>query len=174
MLSIKPILITSLCAMGLMACNADVPSPDEAATDETSSPEQMGDAPEIGTFTFDELDLAGCGMSLWAPGSDPRADGVYLFNGIEPPSGAPEGTMRMKIDGDVVKFQRTETAGDEYYGQFTQQTFESLDGDLSAEVGTEVVSEGPDPEVMGVEGTITVINSDGQETTVEAVGDAGC
>jgi hypothetical protein len=169
--SIKPILITSLCAMSLMACNAEVPSPDSG---ETPSPEQMGDAPEIGTLTFDEIDLAGCGMTLWPAGSDPRADGVYLFNGIEPPDGAPEGTMRMKVDGEVVKFQRTETAGDEYYGQFTQQTFESLEGGLSAEVGTEVVSEGPDPEVMGVEGTITVIDSDGQETTVEAVGDAGC
>ena len=160
--------------MGLMACNTQVPSPDDAESSGTASPEQMGDAPDIGTFAFDEIDLAGCGMSLWAPGGDPRADGVYLFNGIESPDGAPEGTMRMKIDGDIVKFQRTETAGDEFYGQFTQQTFESLDGDLSAEVGTEVVSEGPDPEVMGVEGTITVIDSDGQEATVEAVGDAGC
>jgi len=174
MRSIKPVLITSLCTISLMACNADVSSPDDAASGETPSPEQMVDAPDIGTFTFDEIDLAGCGMTLWAPGSDPRTDGVYLFNGIEASDGAPEGIMGMKIDGDVVKFQRTETAGDEFYGQFTQQTFESLEGDLTAEVGTEVVSEGPDPEVMGVEGTITVIDSDGQETTVEAVGDAGC
>jgi len=47
-----------------------------------------------------------------------------------------------------------------------------------AEAGTEVVSAGPDPEVMGVEGTVTVtvtvIDSDGQQTTVAAVGDAGC
>jgi hypothetical protein len=172
--SIKPVLITSLCAISLMACNAEVPSPDDAASGEAPSLEQMGDAPDIGTFAFDEIDLAGCGMSLWPPGGDPRADGVYLFNGIEPPDGAVEGTMRMKIDGSIVKFQRTETAGEEYYGQFNQQSFESLEGGLSAEVDTEVVSEGPDPEVMGVEGTITVTGSDGQETTVEAVGDAGC
>jgi hypothetical protein len=74
--SIKPVLITSLCAMSLMACNAEVPSPDSG---ETPSPEQMGDAPEIGTLTFDEIDLAGCGMSLWAPGSDSRADGCICL-----------------------------------------------------------------------------------------------
>lgn len=171
---IKPVLITSLCAISLMACNADVPLSDDGESGESPLPEQRGEAPEIGTFTFDQIDLAGCGMSLWAPNSDPRADGVYLFNGIEPPSGASEGTMRMKVDGAMVKFQRIDGEGDEYYGQFNRQTFESLDGSLTAEVGTSVTAEGPDPEVMSVEGTITVIGSEGQETTVEAVGDAGC
>ena len=174
MTSTKQILIASLLAMGLGACNAEVISPNSSESGEAPTPEPMGAVPEIGTLTFDELDLSGCGMSLWAPGTDPRADGIYLFNGIEPPDGSTEGTMRMKIDGSIVKFQRTEGEGDEYYGQFNRQTFESLAGDLSAEVGTEVTAEGPDPEVMSVEGTITIVGSDGQETTVEAIGDAGC
>jgi hypothetical protein len=172
----KSIILTSLCTLALVACNAGNTPPDATEQPETdpAPPEEAGgSAPEIGTMTFDELDIAGCGMSLWAPGTDPRADGIYLFNSVELPDGAADGTMRMKLNSDVVKFQRTAGEGEEYYGQFNSQTFESLEGDWSADVTTEVTSEGPDPEVMGVEGTITVTGN-GQEVTVEAVGDAGC
>ena len=48
-----------------------------------------------------------------------------------------------------------------------------VEGDLLAEAWhLKFVSAGPDPEVMGVEGTVTVtvtvIDSDGQQTTVAA------
>jgi hypothetical protein len=82
--------------------------------------------------------------------------------------------MRMKVNGTIVQFQRTGGEGEEYYGQFDRQTFASLEGDLTAEVNSEVTSRPENSEVMGVEATISVVGPDGQATTVEAIGDAGC
>lgn len=161
----KPYLPLALCTLGLVACNSPTP--------EATTPPEPETSLEIGTFAFDEIDLAGCGMSLWPPDGDPREEGVYLFSGIADQDPNAEGTMRMKIDGDIVKFERVSGAGDEFYGQFNQQTFASLEGEITAEVEAAITSEGPDPEVNGVEGTITVTSGE-QEVTVEAVGDAGC
>ncbi|MBE9138957.1 hypothetical protein IQ254_17460 [Nodosilinea sp. LEGE 07088] len=163
----KYLLPLALCTLGLVACNS--PSP-EATTPPAPEP---GPALEIGTFTFDEIELAGCGMTLWPTDGDPRDGGVYLFNGIAGQDGDAVDTMRMKIDGSIVKFKRVAGEGDEFYGQFSQQTFASLDGAVTAEVEAAITSAGPDPEVNGVEGTITVTSGE-QEVTVEAVGDAGC
>ncbi len=169
--SVKPFIVISCCAFGLAACNANTGSTPEATDSPAAATET---APAIGTFSFDDIDIAGCGLSLWASGSDPRADGVYLFNAMASPNGTAEATLRMKVDGDIVQFQRTDGAGEEYYGQFDRQTFESLDGGLTAEVNAEVTSRPENSEVWGVQGTITVINTDGQETSVEAIGDVGC
>ncbi|MEO1070530.1 MAG: hypothetical protein AAFW95_15690 [Cyanobacteria bacterium J06638_6] len=163
----KYLLPFALCTLGLVACNSTTPEPTPSP-----SPEPMPTL-EIGTFTFDEIELAGCGMTLYPPDSDPRSDGVYLFNGIAGQDDLPEGTLRMKIDDSIVKFERIAGEGEEFYGQFSEQTFESLDGTLTAEVEAAVTSEGPDPEVVTVAGTITVISGE-QEVTVAAVGDAGC
>lgn len=172
--SIKRFVLISCCAFCLAACNADPIAPARPTSNETDSPaETENSPPAIDTFTFDEIDIRGCGMSLWVPGTDPRADGVYLFNGIEPPNGASEGTMRMKVDGRIVTFQRTVGKGEEYYGQFNHQVFKSLDGDLTVEVDTEVIAE-VDAEVRSVEGTLTLVGPNGQETSVEVIGDAGC
>ena len=132
-------------------------------------------APEIGLLMFDDLDIRGCGMSLWAEGSNPRADGIYLFNGLENPDLEPmeNGTLRMRIKGEVMNFVRTEGTGEEFYGQFPTQTFESIAGDTTVTVIVEKTTTGPDAEVVGVAGTITVQQGE-QATTVEAVGDAGC
>jgi hypothetical protein len=173
MYSIKPFIVISCCAFGLAACNTNTASgPAPEATDPPAPATQ--NAPEISTFSFDDIDIAGCGLSLWAPDSDPRADGVYLFSGMQPPSGSAEVPMRMKVNGTIVQFQRTGGEGEEYYGQFDRQTFASLEGDLTAEVNSEVTSRPENSEVMGVEATISVVGPDGQSTTVEAIGDAGC
>jgi hypothetical protein len=172
--SIKPFLVISCCAFGLAACNTNTVSGDRPEPAATESPVTTEIAPAIGTFSFDDIDIAGCGLSLWAPGSDPRADGVYLFSGMQPPSGSAEVPMRMKVNGTIVQFQRTGGEGEEYYGQFDRQTFASLEGDLTAEVNSEVTSRPENSEVLGVEATISVIGSDGQTTSVEAIGDAGC
>ncbi|WP_416668278.1 hypothetical protein [Egbenema bharatensis] len=172
---IKQFIVTGCCAFGLAACYADTSSGDRPEPDETLSlAETTESAPEIGTFTFDEIDIRGCGMTLRAAGSDPWTDGVYLFNGLESPNGTAEATLRMKIDGDIVQFQRTSGEGEEYYGQFDRQTFASLEEGLIAEVNSEVTSRPENSEVWGVKGTITVINAEGQETSVEAIGDVGC
>ncbi|MBF2085276.1 hypothetical protein [Thermoleptolyngbya sp. C42_A2020_037] len=175
MSAIKQFILISYCAFCLAACNANttVPAgPTSSATDSPAKPAES--APEIDTFTFDEIDIRGCGMSLWSPGRDPRSDGVYLFNGIEPPNGASEGTMRMKVDSRIVKFQRTVGEGEEYYGQFNHQVFKSLDGDLTVTVDTEVTATAEPEEVRSVEGTLTLVGSNGQETSVKVTGDAGC
>lgn len=175
LLPIKSCMAIGCCALALTACGTSSPSGHSPGPEATASlPTATGSAPEINSFTFDEIDLRGCGMTLWAPGRDPRTDGVYLFNGLQPPDGSPKATMRMKIDGRIMPFQRTEAEGEEYYGQFERQTFTSVDGGLTAEVNSEVTSKPENSEVWGVQGTITVINADGQETSVEAIGDAGC
>ncbi|MGB3135191.1 MAG: hypothetical protein WBG38_05070 [Nodosilinea sp.] len=162
----KHYLPLALCTLGLVACTTSGP------TSEVTTPAEP-EPVDIGTFTFNEIELSGCGMSLWPPDGDPRNGGVYLFSGIAGQDDLAEGTMRMKIDGIIVKFERVAGEGDEFYGQFSQQTFESLDGAVTAEVEAVITSEGPDPEVNAVEGTITVTSGD-QEATVEAAGDAGC
>jgi hypothetical protein len=173
--SIQQFIVIGCCAFGLVACNANAPSVNSPEPEATASPTATtAIAPEINTFTFDEIDIRGCGLSLWAPDSDPRADGVYLFSGMQPPNGSAEVPMRMKVNGTIVQFQRTEGEGEEYYGQFDRQTFESLEGGLTAEVNSEVTSRPENSEVWGVKGTITVINTDGQETSVEGIGDVGC
>jgi hypothetical protein len=173
--SIKQLLVISCCAFGLAACNANTASGDRPEPAATDSPAAVTEtAPAIGTFTFDEIDIAGCGLSLWAPDSDPRADGVYLFSGMQPPNGSAEVPMRMKVNDTMTQFQRTSGEGEEYYGQFDRQTFASLEGDLTVEVNTEVTSRPENAEVLGVKGIITVIGPDGQTTSVEAIGDAGC
>lgn len=173
--SSKRFIVISCCAFGLAACNANTTSDDRPEPAATDSPvPATATAPAIGTFSFDEIDIAGCGLSLWAPGSDPRTDGVYLFSGMPSPNGSAAVPMRMKVNDTLMPFQRTGGKGEEYYGQFAQQTFTSLEGDLTAEVNTEVTSRPENAEVLGVKGTITVIGPDGQTTSVEAIGDAGC
>ena len=173
--SIQQFIVISCCAFGLAACNTDTASDDRPEPAATATPTAMTEtAPAIGTFTFDEIDIAGCGLSLWASGSDPRADGVYLFSGMQPPNGSAEVPMRMKVNDTIVQFQRTGGEGEEYYGQFDRQIFASLEGDLTAEVNAEVTSRPENAEVLSVKGTITVIGPDGQTTSVEAIGDAGC
>jgi hypothetical protein len=173
--AIKQFILISCCAFCLAACNANTTVPAEPTPSATDSPTgTAASAPEIDPFTLDEIDIRGCGMSLWAPGSDPRSDGVYLFNGIEPPNGAPEGTMRMKVDGRIVKFRRTVGEGKEYYGQFNRQVFKSLDGNLTVTVDTEVTATAKPEEVRSVKGTLTLVGPNAQETSAEVAGDAGC
>lgn len=160
-------LLLVLCTLGLVACNGP------SMTPEATTPPEPESSLDIGTFTFGEIDLGGCGMTLYPPEGNPHEDGVYLFNGIASQDTGTEGTLRLKLDGAIVKFERLSGEGHEFYGQFNQQTFESLDGEFTAEVDAAVTSQGPDPEVSTVEGTITVTRGD-QEAKVEAVGDAGC
>lgn len=172
---IQPFMVIGGCTLSLMACNASPPIVDNPAPDAAQvSTATTEAAAEINTFPLDELDIRGCGMTLWAPGTNPQADGVYLFNGLQPPDGSPKATMRMKVDGRLMPFQWTEGEGEEYYGQFERQTFTSVDGDLTTEVNSEVTSKPENSEVWGVKGTITVINADGQQTSVDAIGDVGC
>lgn len=171
----KSFIAIVCCVLGLMACNASDPSVNSPTPEPAKTPmTTTGSAPQISTFNFDEIDIRGCGMTLRAPVSNPRTDGVYLFNGLQSPNGSSKATMRMKVDGQIMPFQRTDGKGEEYYGQFNRQIFTSTDGSLTVKVNSEVTSKPENSEVLGVKGTITVINANGQETSVEVIGDAGC
>lgn len=179
----KQRFLLPLTMLVLIGCTQVPSETDSAETDATAadapagaeSVETTAAAPEIGTFTFDEIDIRGCGMSLWGEGNDPREDGIYLFNGIigANPNNDATDLMRMKIDGEIMAFERTEGSGEEFYGQYEFQSFAGPNGETTVTVLAEQVAEGPDPEVSRVEGSITV-NRDGNETTVDVVGDAGC
>lgn len=167
----------AICATLLMGCNSNSSTEISPAPPASPAPTSTESFPQIGTLTFDETDLSGCGMTLYAEGSSPRQDGFYLFSGFVDPTVPPkvEGSMRMKIEGEIIKFTRTATSGEALPGgQFTSQTFVSEDGLTSVTVETSSATSGGDPEANGIpEATITVIQ-DGQETTVDAVGDTGC
>ncbi|HEY9736844.1 MAG TPA: hypothetical protein V6D06_11195, partial [Trichocoleus sp.] len=109
----------------LVGCNSSQPpsSTSPSATETpaaTPSTAPAAPAPEVGTLTLAELDLSGCGMALYPEGSRPQNTGIYLFSGLaDEASGLVEenapptvGSMRMKIDGEVVRFIRTETRGE--------------------------------------------------------------
>jgi hypothetical protein len=163
----------------------ETPEPDatvaEAPSATTSSP--VAQAPssteaaasvDVGGFTLDEiydLDAGGCGMTLWRADAQSAAPGDRLFtlvNGIE------ENSMLMKLNGEAVRFRRTAQSGEEFYGQYEEQTFQNAPGDITVEVFVEkggVMGEIESVSIPG--GTITVIMA-GEEVTIPVVGDAGC
>lgn len=132
----------------------------------TPAPEASADALQIDEFALDEISGAGCGMALWKPGQD-RPTQFVFFNGLEP------SPMEMKINGQVVEFKRVGASGEEFYGQMTSQTFESEDGSMTAQVDVELGEPGEIESVAIDGGTVSVMR-DGQETSVDVVGDAGC
>lgn len=189
--SIRQSIYLIACSSFLVGCHptappASVPVPSPAApTAEPSptaatpspTPATAGTTPEIGTFTLNELDLRGCGMTLYAPGSDPMQPQIYLFSGLVDPAIAPKtgGSMRMKLDGALVKFTRTATSGEAVPGgQFTTQTFVSEDGSITVTVEIGTVTPGSDPEIHQITDAVLTVTRNGQTSRVEAIGDAGC
>ena len=106
-------------------------------------------------------------MTLWLPGTNPRTDGIYFFNGIQ------SGTARLQVAGQVMPLLRQEGTGAEFYGQFNTQTFVSADSDVIAVVEVETTATGPDPEVVDLAGTL-VVEQAGQRVEQAVVGNAGC
>ncbi|MEO1210944.1 MAG: hypothetical protein AAFX78_15575 [Cyanobacteria bacterium J06638_20] len=129
---------------------------------------------DVGGFTLDEiyeLDAGGCGMTLWRVEAQSAAPGDRLFilvNGIE------DNSMLMKLNGEAVRFRRTAQSGEEFYGQYEEQTFQDAPGDITVEVSVDkggVMGEIESVSIPG--GTIKVIMA-GEEVTIPVVGDAGC
>lgn len=145
------------------------PDPVAQAPTDTVSP---ASSLEIGEFSLQEiydLNAGGCGMSLWrAEDTRPPGERGFVFiNGIE------ENSMLMKINGDVMRFERTASSGEEFYGQYTSQTF--FHGGTEATVNVDV-SLGERGEIESVaisEGTIQ-LDMDGMMEEMAVVGDAGC
>jgi hypothetical protein len=78
----------------------------------------------------------------------------------------------MIINGEWVRLRRIAAQGNEFYGQQTSQTFESLSGTTQVEVEVKP-GDRLGMEVLQVQGTIRV-QQPGQQVEIPVVGDAGC
>lgn len=125
---------------------------------------------EVQPYSGDELFAAGgggCGMSLWrADGS--YADGSVLFNGI---GDGPQ--LLMKLNGKFVTFERMDGSGEEFYGQFAQQRFRNLNGDIEVTTAVELGAEGEIESVEIAQGLV-VVTRNGVSQEIAVKGDAGC
>lgn len=183
--------LAGLLVVGLVACTPTAEQVDDStanpssSTSESPTPESTevdnsapGTAPQAGTlevnaFTVDELFAqggGGCGMTLWRQSDAPPREGFLFFNGLPQPSG--DGFTLMKINGEFVRFQRTEAAGEEFYGQQTSQTFISQEDDIQLQVDTTLGQPG-EIESVAVEGTLQ-LRQNGDTLAIPVQGDAGC
>lgn len=154
-------------ALLIVGCQADGSPPAEPPVAVT--------LPTVDTFTFDEMNLRGCGLTLRAPGAESHIDGLYLFSGLPDDPDAVNGSMFMKLDGNMVGFVRTETSGDALIGgQFISQTFVSQDGGTTVTVDITQIAPQIDLEVLEIDAATILLGQEGETLTLEAVGDTGC
>ncbi|MGF1534950.1 MAG: hypothetical protein ACFB4J_00510 [Elainellaceae cyanobacterium] len=142
--------------------------PAESPESEVATAATSG-TPTVGDFSTDELFAAGgggCGMSLWKAGDDPREGGFIFFNGLD-------GTALMRIDGEMVSLTRDQTTGEEFYGQFTSQTFIAPDDSLSATTNV-VLGEPGEIESVAIPSGTLILQAGNAVTEIPVVGDAGC
>jgi len=138
-----------------------------------SAPSPTASSLDLGTFAFDEIyeiGAAGCGLTLWTPeeNAKPAAErGILLLNGLD------EESMLMKINGEIIRFQRIAASGDPFYGQFTSQTFRNEAEGIQVQVDVTLGQQGEIESVAIPSGTIR-IEADGETQEIPVVGDAGC
>ncbi|MEB3359373.1 MAG: hypothetical protein VKK04_21790 [Synechococcales bacterium] len=180
--------IALLMVAPLSACRSQQPVATEGVEPESTVPGAIADSteagqpgdlppsteetvlPDVNTYTVDELfavGAGGCGMSLWLPGTASPAETNLFFNGLEADS------MWMKLDGEFVNFSRTGQSGEEFYGQFTSQTFVSPDGGTTVTVEVTLGEPGEIESISIPSGTLT-IQQGNQSAELAVVGGAGC
>lgn len=160
--------VFALFSLLLLSCSDSLENPTEGTQPLPSSP--INTSSSTATPTINELKLeeisGGCGMTLSK--RDRAQDNSFVFfNGLDPDS------MEMKINGEVMTFRRIDEAGEAFYGQYTSQTFANADGSMIVEVDVTLGEPGEIESVAIPEGTITV-TQDGQSTTINVMGGAGC
>lgn len=139
-----------------------VPSPANTTSPASPSPNA---AFTVDEFSFDEISGRGCGMTLWHSDRT-RRDRYIFFNELNE-------AMEMKINGEIVRFQRTEASGAEFYGQQTTQTFVSEDGSIQVTATVELGEPGEIESVAIQSGTLRV-SREGEAIELAVMGDAGC
>ena len=149
------------------------PTSEVVPDDAKAAASTLSNAPlpmEVQPYSTDELFAAGsggCGMSLW------RAEGSYgndsvLFSGMgEGPQ------LLMKLNGEFVTFERMEGSGPEFYGQFAQQRFRNLNGDIEVTTEVELGAKG-DIESVEIDQGKVVLSRNGVTQEIAVKGDAGC
>jgi len=136
-----------LCFFSLSGCADSLETnpatePDAAVENIESSPESNAFPVEFSTYSADELFAAGgggCGMTLLSSGADFRTDGMLFFNGLE----SAKGSAFMKLNGGLRRLVRTAASGEVFYGQQTNQSFETE----SFETESDAMTPPPLPEI---------------------------
>ncbi|MEM9218174.1 MAG: hypothetical protein AAGD25_28015 [Cyanobacteria bacterium P01_F01_bin.150] len=124
---------------------------------------------QVQPFTFEELfeqEAGGCGMNLLQPNAAP-GEGFLFTHGID---NAP---ALMKINGQWVELSRTEAKGEEFYGQYTSQTFVSEEDDITVQIDVQLGELGEIESVEFADVQFKVMQ-DNQVVEVTAIGGAGC
>lgn len=126
----------------------------------------------IGTYTTDELfavDGGGCGISLWHAdaASQPFPTNFLFFNGLE------ETSAWMKLDGSMTRLRRTASSGEGFYGQYTNQSFETLDGKTRVAITVTLGTEAGYESINIARGRFK-LETEGRMVEIPVVGDAGC
>jgi hypothetical protein len=184
-------LMVLMLGTGLVACggatsetpetNASNPSPVAQAPASPSAPSSAANPSassadasiKLGTFAFDEIyeiGAAGCGMTLWTreENAKPAGDRSFLLlSGLEADS------MLMKINGETVRFRRTAASGDDFYGQFTSQTFSNEEKGVTVKVDVTLGERG-EIESIGIPSGSVQVQMGSGTVEVPVVGDAGC
>lgn len=153
--------------------NVQPPASEVVPAEARAAAANLAQAPlalELQPYSRDELfatGSGGCGMSLWRAESDVDR-GAVLFSGIgEGPQ------LLMKINGRFVAFERIEGSGEEFYGQFAEQRFRNLNGDI--EVVTQVtLGQKGEIESVAIDGGTVTLTQNGVSQEIAVKGDAGC
>ena len=120
---------------------------------------------EVGEFSLSQVG-SGCGMTLWKPERKPQDDRFVLVSPLD-------GSMQMQINGQLIKFDRIQSSGQQFYGQQTSQSYRSVDGSITVNVEVTPGAKGESESVAIPTGTIH-IRKNGQESAIAVQGDAGC
>lgn len=149
------------------------PASEVVPADAKSAAATLTDAPlplMVQSYSGDELFAVGgggCGMSLWlAEGT--YSDSSILFSGM---GAGPQ--LWMKLDGQWATFERIEGSGTQFYGQFAQQRFRNLSGDIEVMTETELGADG-EIESVAIDRGRVVVTQDGVSQEIAVKGDAGC
>lgn len=125
---------------------------------------------QVQPYSVDELFAAGgggCGMSLWRAEGSFEDDSV-LFSGLG------EGAqLLIKLNGEFMPFERIEGNGETFYGQFAQQRFRNLAGDIEVTTEVELGAKG-EIESVEIERGQVVLTQKGVSQEIAVKGDAGC
>ncbi|MEO0409135.1 MAG: hypothetical protein AAF289_17465, partial [Cyanobacteria bacterium P01_A01_bin.135] len=89
-----------------------------------------------------------------------------FFNGLDELAIIP-------IGGEMVRLERKTATGEEFYGQFTSQTFVAPDASVSATANV-VLGEPGEIESVNIPSGTLIIQSNAEVTEIPVVGDAGC
>lgn len=164
------VLAMASVALAAAACGVQVPfvGDDESqAQDGRAAAAFAEEAPEeiiVQALSARRLSDNECGLFLWSRGADARLV-FYSSNNT--------GVAQIKLADDELQLPRLSTSGNRFAGQFTEQTFRTIDGALTLSLSVErgrAISDG----VRVPNGTMRLSHQSGWESVVPVAGLVGC